>query len=456
MNVKEIHTIYFVGVGGIGMSALARYFLAQKIRVWGYDKTPSNLTNQLENEGVRVFFNEDLTSIKELEQSNTLVVYTPAVKSENKVLNYFKANDFKLFKRSEILGMISSTYKTLAVAGTHGKTTTSCLLAHALQDSDVPVNAFLGGISRDFNSNLVLSENAKYFVTEADEYDRSFLKLSPDIAIITSLDADHLDIYGSADEMVKNYQDFVKKIRPGGILITKEAFLPYLSFRDDIKVITYGLNGTEDYSLQSLEVKDAKYHFDVKCFNNKLQNIALGLAGKHNVENAIAVIAVADQLEVDSDKLINALASFKGVQRRFDVHFSTKNLVYIDDYAHHPSELDACIQSVRELYPNKKITAVFQPHLFSRTRDFMDDFAKSLSQVDDLILLEIYPAREEAIEGISSSALLNMIELDKKEVCTKEELLDRLKYKDLEVLLTVGAGDIDRFVEPINNWLKGE
>lgn len=456
MNVKELHTIYFVGVGGIGMSALARYFLAQNIRVWGYDKTPSKLTQQLEAEGVRIFFDVDLSEVKQLQPSNTMVVYTPAVKLENSLLNYFKTNDFKLFKRSEILGMISSTFKTLAVAGTHGKTTTSCLLAHVLNDSEVSINAFLGGISRDFNSNLVLNENAKYFVTEADEYDRSFLKLSPDIAIITSLDADHLDIYGSADEMIKNYQDFVKRIRPGGILITKEKLLSDLNFRDDIQLLTYGLNGTEDYSLQELKVQDSKYQFDVKCPNNQFQHILLGLAGKHNVENAIAVIAVADQLQVDKNKIIQALASFKGVQRRFDVHFSNQKIVYIDDYAHHPSELDACILSVRELYPNKKITAVFQPHLYSRTRDFMDEFAKSLSKVDDLILLEIYPAREEAIEGITSAALVKMIDLKNKEICTKEELLNRLQQKDLEVLLTIGAGDIDRFVEPINNWLKGE
>jgi UDP-N-acetylmuramate--alanine ligase len=371
-------------------------------------------------------------------------------------LDYFQANDFKLFKRSQVLGLISSAYKTLAVAGTHGKTTTSCLLAHVLNDSAVAINAFLGGISRDFDSNLVLNDEARYFVTEADEYDRSFLQLSPDIAIITSLDADHLDIYGTPDEMVKNYQDFVRKIKPGGTLITKLAFVPVLSFRDDIQVITYGLEGDEDYSAHQIEVKDSKYHFDVITPEGSYTDLSLGLPGRHNVDNAVSVIAIAHLLGVKEESLKTSLNSFKGVQRRFDVQYNKDNKVYVDDYAHHPSEINACVQSVRELFPNKKLTAVFQPHLYSRTRDFEAEFAESLSQVDELILLDIYPARELPIEGVTSENLLKNITIENKEVCSKEQLMDVLKKKEIEVLLTIGAGDIDRFVQPIKSWISNE
>lgn len=456
MEMNNIHTVYLVGVGGIGMSALARYFLAQDKAVWGYDKTPSTLTNRLEEEGVKIWFDADLSEIEQLDKEKTLVVYTPAVKTGNAQLDYFEFNGFKLFKRSQVLGLISSAYKTLAVAGTHGKTTTSCLLAHVLNDSAVAINAFLGGISRDFDSNLVLNDDARYLVTEADEYDRSFLQLSPDIAIITSLDADHLDIYGTPDEMVKNYQDFVRKIKPGGTLITKLEFLPALSFRDDIQVVTYGLEGDEEYSAHQIEVRDAKYHFDVITPEGSYTDLSLGLPGRHNVDNAVSVIAIAHLLGVKEDSLKASLNSFRGVQRRFDVQYNDGKKVYIDDYAHHPSEINACVKSVRELFPNKKLTAVFQPHLFSRTRDFAEEFAVSLSQVDELILLDIYPARELPIEGVTSENLLKDIAIECKQVCSKEELMNTLESRDIEVLLTIGAGDIDRFVQPIKTWISNE
>lgn len=456
MEMNNIHTVYFVGVGGIGMSALARYFLTQDKAVWGYDKTPSALTNRLEEEGVKIWFDADLTEIEKLDKNSTLVVYTPAVKTGNAQLDYFESNGFRMFKRSQVLGLISSAFKTLAVAGTHGKTTTSCLLAHVLNDSAVAINAFLGGISRDFDSNLVLNDDARYFVTEADEYDRSFLQLSPDIAIITSLDADHLDIYGTPDEMIKNYQDFVRKIKPGGTLITKLAFAPVLSFRDDIQVITYGLEGDEEYTAHQIEVKDAKYHFDVITPEGSYTDLSLGLPGRHNVDNAVSVIAIAHLLGVKEESLKASLNSFRGVQRRFDVQFNDGEKVYIDDYAHHPSEINACVKSVRELFPNKKLTAIFQPHLYSRTRDFADEFAESLSQVDELILLDIYPARELPIKGVTSRNLLKNITIKNKEVCLKEQLMDTLKNKEIEVLLTIGAGDIDRFVQPIKTWISNE
>ena len=456
MEMNQVHTIYFIGVGGIGMSALARYFIAQNKVVMGYDKTPSSLTNRLEKEGVLITFDADLNPIKDLSPANTLVIFTPAVKVGNAQLDFFQTNGFELLKRSQLLGLISHEYKTLAVAGTHGKTTTSCLLAHVLNQSTLSINAFLGGISRDFDSNLVLNNDAAYFVTEADEYDRSFLQLSPDIAVITSLDADHLDIYGTPDEMVKNYQDFVRKIKPGGTLITKAAIAPILSIRDDIQVLTYGIDGDEDYSAMAVRVANGKYHFDVLTAEGSYSNLSLGLPGRHNVDNAVSVIAIAHLVGLSDEEIKDGLASFKGVQRRFDVHFASDKHVYIDDYAHHPSEINACVASIRELYPNRKLTAVFQPHLFSRTRDFMDEFADSLSQVDELILLDIYPAREEPIEGIDSTALLEKIALQAKETGPKEELLALLKNKEIDILLTIGAGDIDRLVEPINNWIKGE
>lgn len=456
MDINKIHTIYFIGVGGIGMSALARYFVAQKKSVLGYDKTESPLTKRLQNEGVNISFNADLKGLELLSPLDTLVVYTPAVKVGNAQLDYFKANGFDLLKRSQVLGLISSQYKTLAVAGTHGKTTTSCLLAHVLNQSSLQINAFLGGISRDFDSNLVLNENASYFVTEADEYDRSFLQLSPDIAVITSLDADHLDIYGTPDEMVKNYQDFVRKIKPGGTLITKAAFVNDLTVRGDIQVLTYGIDGDEDYTAMSVNVANGKYHFDVLTAEGSYTDLSLGLPGRHNVDNAISVIAIANLLGLNESEIKEGLTSFRGVQRRFDVHYSSATTIYIDDYAHHPNEINACVSSVRELYPDLKLTAVFQPHLFSRTRDFMDDFAESLSKVDELILLEIYPAREDPIEGVDATTLLKLINLENKQVVNKEELLEELKSKEIEVLLTIGAGDIDRFVEPIKNWISGK
>lgn len=456
MEINQAHTIYFIGVGGIGMSALARYFVAQNKVVMGYDKTPSPLTNRLEKEGVVISFDADLNPIKDLSPANTLVVYTPAVKVGNAQLDFFQANGFELLKRSQLLGLISKEYKTLAVAGTHGKTTTSCLLAHVLNQSTLHINAFLGGISRDFDSNLVLNDNAEFFVTEADEYDRSFLQLSPDIAVVTSLDADHLDIYGTPDEMVKNYQDFVRKIKPGGTLITKAAIAPILSIREDIQVLTYGIEGDEDYTALGVKVADGKYHFDVLTAEGSYSDLSLGLPGRHNVDNAVSVIAIAHLVGLSDQEIKDGLASFKGVQRRFDVHYASNKRVFIDDYAHHPSEIDACVASVRELYPDKKLTAIFQPHLYSRTRDFMDEFGQSLSKVDDLILLDIYPAREEPIEGVNSEALLDKISIQKKMTCKKENLISEIANKEIEVLLTIGAGDIDRYVEPILKWIKSE
>lgn len=448
--IKELKNIYFLGVGGIGMSALARFFLANGCSVYGYDKTKTELTNQLEKEGVKIHYNEDEALIPSefiSNDSSAIVIYTPAIPKDNKEFVFLKNNNVRLYKRSEVLGLITQSYFTIAIAGTHGKTTTSSMVAHVLTACGVDCIAFLGGISLNFNSNLVLNEKAKIVVVEADEFDRSFLTLSPNIALITSIDADHLDIYGNHDEMVKSYQDFVNKISSDGVLITKPEFKNKLSF---VNTKTYSLNKGVEFSLNELTIEDGKYKVSI----NETNKIALGLPGKHNVENAIGAFAIAKELGIDSDKIGKALSSYKGVKRRFEYHVNKPNIVYIDDYAHHPEELKFAIQSAKELYPNKKITVVFQPHLFTRTRDFLDGFAESLSLADQLFLLDIYPARELPIEGVSSQVLLNKINVEDKKLVQKNELIAMIENANLEVLLTLGAGDIDVFVQPIKELLN--
>ncbi len=455
MNLNNLNTIYFLGIGGIGMSALARYFLAQGCTISGYDKTRTTLTEQLENEGIAIHYKEDINqipdSIRNLEDG-TLVVFTPAIPNDNKEFQFFKTSGIRCYKRSEILGLISQNYFTIAIAGTHGKTTTSSMIAHVLNESGIDCIAFLGGISINFNSNLLLNNKAKIMVVEADEYDRSFLTLSPSIAVVTSIDADHLDIYGDKEQMRKSYQDFVNKLDSDGVLITKPEIKGKLSFS---KTITYHIQHSADFYPSDIKIENGNYILSVDH-----QIIKLGFPGIHNVENAIAAYVVAKQLNLDSSQIIQALASYKGVKRRFETHIKTNNLVYIDDYAHHPSELAMCIKSVKELYPSKKITGIFQPHLYSRTRDFVDGFAESLSLLDELILLDIYPARELPIAGITSQLIADKATIANKCVVKKEQLLTYLSSKKIEVLLTLGAGDIDVFVQPIKELLtktvKGE
>ena len=437
------------------MSALARYFLAQGCTISGYDKTRTTLTEQLENEGIAIHYKEDINqipdSIRNLEDG-TLVVFTPAIPNDNKEFQFFKTSGIRCYKRSEILGLISQNYFTIAIAGTHGKTTTSSMIAHVLNESGIDCIAFLGGISINFNSNLLLNNKAKIMVVEADEYDSSFLTLSPSIAVVTSIDADHLDIYGDKEQMRKSYQDFVNKLDSDGVLITKPEIKGKLSFS---KTITYHIQHSADFYPSDIKIENGNYILSVDH-----QIIKLGFPGIHNVENAIAAYVVAKQLNLDSSQIIQALASYKGVKRRFETHIKTNNLVYIDDYAHHPSELAMCIKSVKELYPSKKITGIFQPHLYSRTRDFVDGFAESLSLLDELILLDIYPARELPIAGITSQLIADKATIANKCVVKKEQLLTYLSSKKIEVLLTLGAGDIDVFVQPIKELLtktvKGE
>jgi UDP-N-acetylmuramate--alanine ligase len=449
VKISDVNNVYFLGVGGIGMSALARYFLAQGCKVYGYDKTETTLTIELAKEGVEVHYIEDVDCIPnqfKSENNTSLVIYTPAIPKDNKEFVYFQQNEIKLYKRSEVLGLITQSYFTIAVAGTHGKTTTSSMVAHVLTSCGVDCIAFLGGISLNFNSNLVLNDNAKIVVVEADEFDRSFLTLSPNIALITSVDADHLDIYGDHNEMCKTYQDFVNKINTEGTLITKPELKKELVFQN---TKTYSINQKADYFTDSITIENGKYNVGI----NNQQKVELGLAGVHNVENALGAFAIAYELGIENDKIREALNSYRGVKRRFEYHVNKPDIVYIDDYAHHPEELKFAIQSAKELYPTKKITAVFQPHLYSRTRDFIEEFAESLSMLDELILLDIYPARELPIEGINSQLLLDKTTCKKKNLVEKSALVDYIINSDLEVLLTLGAGDIDVFVSQIKEKL---
>lgn len=436
------------------MSALARYFLAEGHFVYGYDKTKTELTEQLEEEGVKVHYHEDLELLRELvEKENMLVCYTPAIPKTNKEFIFLSETGIQLYKRSEILGMICQKYFTIAIAGTHGKTTTSSMVAHILNACNKNCIAFLGGISLNFNSNLLLNKEADTIVVEADEYDRSFLTLSPDIALITSLDADHLDVYGDNNHMQDAYKAFANKIKKGGRLITKPQYTDAFSAISGIENLTYSITDKASCYARELDVKEGAFYATLSNGTKDTENVKIGLPGIHNVENAVGAFTIASLMGIDDEAIKTALASYKGVKRRFEYHVQKQDLVYIDDYAHHPSELEVCIASIRQLYPDRKITGIFQPHLYSRTRDFVDGFAKALSGLDELILLDIYPARELPIEGISSKIILDKVTLNNKSIVAMENVVAYLEKRPLEVLLTLGAGDIDTLVKPIKNML---
>jgi UDP-N-acetylmuramate--alanine ligase len=442
VDLKRIHNVYFIGIGGIGMSALARYFVANGKKVSGYDKTPSDITRGLQNLGVYIHFNDDVIEIdpKYLNKENTLVIYTPAIPESHSELNYFKSNDFKVVKRSAALGEVTKQTTCLAVAGTHGKTTTTSILGHLLNFCDVPVTAFLGGISENYNSNLILN-GTEVTVVEADEFDRSFLTLSPDLACITSMDADHLDIYGDANELVKSFKDFSECIKPNGKLFVKNGL--------SLSGITYGIEDDSDYSAQNVKIENGSYVFDVKTPNGLYKDFKFNLPGRHNLSNAIIALAMAVDFGCPHNQLAKGLASYKGVKRRFTYQIKTEEFVFIDDYAHHPEEINAVHQAVREMYPNKKVLAVFQPHLFSRTKDFANEFAKSLSNFNEIILLDIYPARELPIDGVTSNWLLNKIENPNKKLVQKSELINEIRKSNASIVMTLGAGDIGEEVKPI-------
>ena len=447
-GLTNIQAVYLIGIGGIGMSGLARYFAAQGKVVGGYDRTSTDLTKELEAAGISVHFQDDVNAITASFKNadNTLIIYTPAVPSNHSELNYFRSNGFEVLKRSQVLGELSKAYNTVAVAGTHGKTTTSSIIAHLLKSSSKDCNAFLGGIASNYNTNLLTSNSSNLMVVEADEFDRSFLTLSPDIAIVTSVDADHLDIYGSADEMLNSFQDFTERITEDGTLIYRWG-LPFSNTKR--KNFTYSINEKSDYYTSNLTIENGKYKFSAHSPSGSIENLTFGMPGLHNVENAIAAFAAVDQLGLSEAEIRNGFATYKGVKRRFEVHINTDELVYIDDYAHHPTEISACVNSVRELFPGRKVKGIFQPHLFSRTKDHMNEFAQTLSTLDEVTLLDIYPAREEPIDGITSSALLEKITAQKKNLETKSAALDSITRGSVDVLLTMGAGDIDQLVSPI-------
>ncbi len=449
MNLNTIHNIYFVGIGGIGMSAIARYFRANKKNVSGYDKTQTEITDALEDLGIKVHFEDSIANVETrfLNPETTLVVYTPAIPKDHKELTYFRNNGYAILKRSEVLGLITKNTFCLAVAGTHGKTTTTSILGHLLYVCNVKLTAFLGGISENYDSNLILN-GTEVSVVEADEFDRSFLTLSPDLACITSMDADHLDIYGDASELVRTFEEFSKKLKPNGKLFVKNG-LP-------LKGITYGIEDGSDYEARNVKVENGAYLFDVKVPQGVLKDVKFNLPGRHNLLNALIALAMALEYGVPSNDAVRALESYKGVKRRFTYQIKKEELVYIDDYAHHPEEINAVHQAVREMYPNDKVLAVFQPHLFSRTRDFANGFAESLSQFDEVLLLDIYPARELPIEGVTSQWLLELMDNPRKEVIDKQDLVSRIRKSDARVVLTIGAGDIGAEVKHIKEALQNE
>ncbi|WP_340200135.1 UDP-N-acetylmuramate--L-alanine ligase [Ascidiimonas sp. W6] len=447
MNLESVHSVYFIGIGGIGMSALARYFRFIGKQVAGYDKTRTKLTEQMEANDIEIHYKDDISLIPEwcLNKEKTLVVYTPAVPETHTEFQFFSRNEFVVEKRAKVLGMLTKSTFSFAVAGTHGKTTTSAILTHILNETGTSLTAFLGGVSENFGSNFIM-DGSEVTVAEADEFDRSFLHLSPDVACITSMDADHLDIYGNASELEKSFRDFAKCIKPNGKLFIRNG-LP-------IKGITYGIDDDSDYSIQNLKIKNATYVFDVVTPTEVIRGVEFNKPGKHNLLNGLVAFAMAVETGTPTNRLAKALKTFKGVQRRFSVHINKPELVYIDDYAHHPTEINAVHQAVSEMYPNKKTLAIFQPHLYTRTRDFVEEFASSLSKFDEVVLLDIYPARELPIEGVTSSWLLNKISRSKKSLKTKPELLAYVETKPAELIITMGAGDIGAEVQQIINILK--
>lgn len=452
-----LNSVYFVGIGGIGMSAIARFFLAEGKQVGGYDRTSTPLTEALEREGMQVHYHDAVDSIPApfRDPATTLVVYTPAIPKDHRELAWFSEHGFLLMKRSQVLGLITRQSFTIAVAGTHGKTTTSSMVAHLLRSAGIPCTAFLGGIAKNYLNNLLIGQPHKglhYVVVEADEYDRSFLTLYPDIVIITSMDPDHLDIYGTEAEMVRTYRQFAAQVKTGGWVIHRKG----LPLPVDGRIVPYAIREPALISGKDIRIESHRYKFTYAGLGAEWQDLWTQLPGYHNVENAIAAISVARILDLPESRVREGLSTYTGVLRRFDYQVDNVRHVFIDDYAHHPEELKACILSARELYPGKKITGIFQPHLFSRTRDFVEGFAESLSLLDELLLLEIYPARELPIEGVTSKIILDRVTIPSKRIVTRQEALEIIERSRPEVLLTLGAGDIDQMVEPLREILLKE
>ena len=449
MNLDSIRKIYFIGIGGIGMSALAKYFFNKSLIVSGYDKTQTNITDSLISLGIKIVFKDsnDLIDKEFLDSKETLVVVTPAIPITNKILNYFKSSGFKVMKRAEVLGLITSNSKCLAIAGTHGKTTTTAILTHLMFECDQKFTSFIGGISENYNSNFI-DNGHEYTIVEADEYDRSFLCLAPDIACITSIDADHLDIYGDESNLNNAFSEFSKLIPSKNKLFVHSNI--------DFPGISYGINTSSDYCAQNISIENGVYNFDLKAPNTIFKGLKFSIPGKHNLSNAVAAFAMALESGCNEINLRSALETYKGVKRRFSYKLKNDDLIFIDDYAHHPKEIDVVWEAVNEIYPNKKTTAVFQPHLYSRTKDFADDFAVSLSKFDTVLLLDIYPAREIPIHGVTSTWLLEKITSRRKKLVTKDNLFKAIIAEDNPILITMGAGDIEVEVDKLTkNLLYG-
>lgn len=458
MKLEHLHSVYFLGIGGIGMSALARWFHANGFAVTGYDKTSTELTEKLTEEGIAIHF-EDRTDLipdkVKNERAGALIIYTPAVPKDLGLYQYFVQEGFELYKRSQVLGMLTESKYTIAVAGTHGKTTTSSMVAHLLRSAGVDCSAFVGGIMTNYDSNLLIGENNEVMVVEADEFDRSFLTLHPDVAIITATDADHLDIYGSKDALKDSFNAFIKNIKANGQLFVEEKVAGELELNPNgnINVKTYGLKGGE-VTIGELKIADAKFAFDYQSAQRHTAGFELAMPGYHNVSNAIAAIASVSGLIANDQDLVDGLNTYRGVKRRFEYIIQSDDLVFVDDYAHHPEEIKALLESVRALYPGRKITVIFQPHLFSRTRDFVDGFAESLSMADEVLLLDIYPARELPIEGVTSEMIKEKMTIADIKTFVKDDVLTYFDKHTPEVLLTVGAGNIDTLVSPIKHLLE--
>ncbi|MFH0759568.1 MAG: UDP-N-acetylmuramate--L-alanine ligase [Bacteroidota bacterium] len=452
---SNLDSVYFIGAGGIGMSALARYFVSQGKQVAGYDRVSTALTDQLNREGIDIHFEDRSVLIPDAFRNpeRTLVIFTPAVPDNHQQLNYFRKRGFRVIKRSVALGEVFNTGRGIGVAGTHGKTSISTMVAHILHDSVLGCNAFLGGISQNTRSNFYLDPASQIIIAEADEYDRSFLTLFPELAVVSSMDADHLDIYHSQENIIKGFESFISQIREKGTLIRKLGLNPAIP--DHVECYTYHVSDPRaDYHTINLAEQENGSRFTVVTPHMVIPEINLRIPGLLNVENAVAAIAVAHRMGLAPEVIARNISSFKGVERRFDIQVQKKGRIYIDDYAHHPEEIRAFLSSVRKLFPDKKLTGIFQPHLFSRTQDFAGEFARSLEQLDVLILMEIYPAREEPIPGVTSSLIFDQVKLTEKVLVKREQVLKVLVEQEPELLVTMGAGDINQFVSPIRNWME--
>lgn len=456
MNIETIQSVYFVGAGGIGMSALIRYFLSLGKRVAGYDRTSSELTARLVEEGAVIHYEEDVNQIPEWcrDAATTLIVYTPAIPNEHAELNYFRTNGFEIHKRAQVLGIITRSSKALCVAGTHGKTTTSTMAAHLLQQSHVGCTAFLGGISKNYGTNLLLSQESPYTVIEADEFDRSFHWLSPYMSVITATDPDHLDIYGTREAYLESFRHYTTLIQPGGALILHEGLALQPDVQSGVKVYTYSRDHG-DFHAENIRIGGGEIYVDFVAPDTRICDVQLGVPVSINIDNGVAAMSLAHLNGVTDEEIKRAMASFRGVDRRFDFKLKTDRIVFLSDYAHHPAEIAQSVRSIRELYQDKKITAIFQPHLYTRTRDFYHEFADSLSLLDEVILTDIYPAREEPIPGVSSQLIYDQLRPGiEKCLCRKEDVLALLETKDIEVLIVLGAGDMDNYVPQITRLLE--